>query len=324
MEIEKHISEHIVNYLLEGELIDPVLEKWLHENETNRIDFEQYKHIWQEVGRYIEPSVFQVDKAWSKINEINSKKRKKRRYLMNTCYLVTGVVACFLLMLALSFIRIGNKQPDITVSMVADYGNRSEVVLPDGSKVKLNAGSEMTYTYSSKDEIREVRFQGEGFFEVSKSKTPFVVNLTNGLKIKVWGTSFNLRAYAEDEAVQASLVEGCIELNYDDDKLIMNAGEMAVFDKQTDTIKRILGILSHSYSWLDNKLYVDNMSLAEVCKHLSRWYDVNITIEKELGDSIYYNGVIQEETIVDVMEALSRLSNISYYVKGKNISITPK
>ena len=210
------------------------------------------------------------------------------------------------------------------VSMTADYGSRSEVVLPDGSTVKLNAGSNLVYSYNSKEKIREVDFRGEAFFDVSKSKTPFVVNLANGLKVKVWGTSFNLRAYTDDELVQASLVEGCIELNHDDDKLIMNAGEMAIFNKQTDQIERVSGILSHSYSWLENKLYMDNMSLSEVCKYLSRWYNVNITVNKKLGDSIHYNGVIQEETIIDILEALSRLSNISFQVKGKNISITSK
>ena len=324
MEIKEHIREHIVTYFLEGEKIDPILKKWLDESETNRKAFEQYKRIWKETCHYIEPAAFDADKAWAKINRINRTERNKRKFLANACYLISGVAASLLLMLTFSFAGIGNKQQDVRVSMVADYGNRSEVVLPDGSKVKLNAGSEVTYTYNSKEEIREVCFQGEGFFDVSKSKTPFVVKLPNGLHVKVWGTSFNLRAYTDDKTVQASLVAGCIELNYDDDKLIMNAGEMVVFDKQTDTMKRISGILSHSYSWLDNKLYVDNMSLSEICKYLSRWYDVNITIEKELGDSIHYNGVIQEETIVDIMEALSRLSNISYYVKGKNISITPK
>ena len=69
---------------------------------------------------------------------------------------------------------------------------------------------------------------------------------------------------------------------------------------------------------------MDNMSLGDVCKYLERWYDVNITIQKNLGEKIHYNGVIQEETITEVLEALSHLSNIAYHVKGKNISITSK
>jgi transmembrane sensor len=104
----------------------------------------------------------------------------------------------------------------------------------------------------------------------------------------------------------------------------MKPGEMAVFDKQANKIKQVEGILSHSYGWLDNKLYMEDMPLSVVCKYLERWYDVKIMLQPGLGENIRYNGVIQEETVTDVMNALSRLSKIRYHVTGKNISITSK
>lgn len=216
------------------------------------------------------------------------------------------------------------KGSEVLVSMSADYGNRSEIMLPDGSLVKLNAGSEVVYSYDPKKKTREVDFQGEGFFDVSKSKEPFVIKVAGGLNVKVWGTSFNLQAYADDPVIQASLVEGCIELEKGNEMLRMKPGEIAIFDKETNKIKQIEGVLSHSYGWLDNKLYMEDMSLSVVCKYLERWYDVEITLQPGLGEKIRYNGVIQEETVTDVMDALSRLSNISYHVKGKHISITSK
>ena len=69
---------------------------------------------------------------------------------------------------------------------------------------------------------------------------------------------------------------------------------------------------------------MDDMSLADVCKYLERWYNVDIAVQEDLGEQIRYNGVIQEDTIAEVMEALSKLSNIAYHVKGKHISITSK
>ena len=86
--------------------------------------------------------------------------------------------------------------------MSADYGNRSEIMLPDGSLVKLNAGSEVVYSYDPKKKTREVDFQGEGFFDVSKSKDPFVIKVAGGLNVRVWGTSFNLQAYTDDPVIQ--------------------------------------------------------------------------------------------------------------------------
>ena len=120
------------------------------------------------------------------------------------------------------------------------------------------------------------------------------------------------------------MIEGHIELEHQNDRLVMKAGEMAEFDKRTNRLEQVEGDLSHSYGWLKNKLYMDDMSLADVCKYLERWYNVDIAVQEDLGEQIRYNGVIQEDTIAEVMEALSKLSNIAYHVKGKHISITSK
>lgn len=327
MEEHKHIKDYIVDYLLEDEdekRLDPVLAEWLAEDESHRKEFDLYKKIWKESHRYTEPEIFDPDLAWEEVNKINRQKVYPRKSWKNILYAASGVAASLLVVLALSFMGAFQKGSEVLVSMSADYGNRSEIMLPDGSLVKLNAGSEVVYSYDPKKKTREVDFQGEGFFDVSKSKEPFVIKVAGGLNVKVWGTSFNLQAYADDPVIQASLVEGCIELEKGNEMLRMKPGEIAVFDKETNKIKQIEGVLSHSYGWLDNKLYMEDMSLSVVCKYLERWYDVEITLQPGLGEKIRYNGVIQEETVTDVMDALSRLSNISYHVKGKHISITSK
>lgn len=327
MEEQKHIKEYIVDYLLEDENkkhLDPVLAEWLDENESNRNDFEVYKKIWKESSFYTESGIFDPNLAWEKVNEINRQKKNYRKYLKNISYTVSGVAASLLVVLALSFTGILQKEPDVSVSMTADYGSRSEIILPDGSGVKLNSGSEIRYSYNPKEKIREVCFEGEGFFDVSKNKAPFIIKIAGGLNVKVWGTSFNLQAYTNDSVIQASLIDGSIELESRNEKRIMKPGEMAVFNKRTNRIQPVKGILSHSYGWLDNKLYMEDMPLSTVCKYLERWYDVEIVLQPGLGENIRYNGVIQEETVTNVMDALSRLSDISYHVKGKQISITSK
>lgn len=327
MDERKQIGECIVDHLSGGkneETTDPLLDEWLAEDESNQQDFKRYKKIWKAAGSYVEQESFDARSAWDKIDRINKKREKRRKRIVNIGYLVSGVAATLLLILGLSITGAFMRQPEMWVRMTADYGSRSEVSLPDGTVVKLNSGSDITYSYNAKEKIREVHFQGEGFFDVSKNKIPFVVKMANGLRLRVYGTSFNLQAYGDEQTVEASLVEGCVELDHGNDKLLMNAGDMAVFDKQTKKIKPVSGVLSHSYSWLEDKLYMDHMSLISVCKYLERRYDVTIHLQKDLGDRIHYDGVIQEETITDILEVLSRLSNISYNVKGKNIRITSK
>lgn len=326
MEGKEHINDHIVDYLLSGEkeIIDPVLQEWLIGNESNRQELERYRKIWEESGNYMDLEVFDTNRAWEKVDRSNHRKVTLQRRLKNTYYALSGVAAAVLLMIALSLTGLFDREQEVSVSLTADYGNRSEIVLPDGSTVKLNSGSEVTYAYNTKKKVREVHFQGEGYFDVSKSESPFIVKMASGVEVKVLGTSFNLKAYAEDPTIQASLIEGHIELEHQNNKLVMKAGEMAEFDKRTNRLKQMEGDLSHSYGWLKNKLYMDDMSLADVCKYLERWYNVDITVQGDLGEQIRYNGVIQEDTIAEVMEALSKLSNITYHVKGKHISITPK
>ena len=270
MEKKKQIGEHIVDHLSErmnDEIMDPVLDEWLAEDESNREDFKRYKEIWKETGSYLEQETFNVQYAWNKVDRINRKRANRRKHLINIGYIVSGVEATLLLLLGLSQMGVFYKQQEMLVRMNDDYGSRSEVVLPDGSVVKLNSGSDITYSYNAKEKIREVSFQGEGFFNVSKNKIPFVIKMNNGLRLKVHGTSFNLQAYSDEKTVEASLVEGCIELDHGNEKLLMNAGDMAIFDKQTNQMRPVSGVLSHSYSWLEDKLYMDHMPLAFVCKY---------------------------------------------------------
>lgn len=326
MEGKELINDHIVNYLLGGEkeITDPVLQEWLAGSESNRQELERYRRIWEESANYMDMDVFDTNRAWVKVDKVNHRKVSLQRRLKNISYALSGVAAAVLLMVALSLTGWFDREQEVTVSLTADYGNRSEIVLPDGSTVKLNSGSEVTYAYNPQKKVREIRFQGEGYFDVSKSKRPFVVKMANGVEVKVLGTTFNLKAYPDDPTIRASLIEGHIELEHQNDRLVMKAGEMAEFDKRTNRLEQVEGDLSHSYGWLKNKLYMDDMSLADVCKYLERWYNVDITVQGDLGEQIHYNGVIQEDTIVEVMEALSKLSNIVYHVKGKHISITSK
>ncbi len=326
MNRSKDIENRMLRYLLSGQerITDPVLTDWIAESDSNKSIFLQYKKIWTESGYYIEQSAFDTEHSWQKLNEKNREKAKAGKIIKNVCFAISGAAASLLILFALSATDFFNSQTEIVSSTTTAIDNATEVVLPDGSVVKLNSGSEINFSYNPKKKIREVIFHGEGFFDVSKRKDPFVVKMSNNLEIRVFGTSFNLRAYDKDHIVKAALVEGHIEMSYLNDKLPMKSGEIAVFDKQTKEMKHIDGILSHTYGWLEKKLYMDEMSLNEVCKYLERWYNVNINLEQGLGENIHYHGVIQEETITDVLDALSRLSDIKYQIKGNNICITDK
>ena len=239
---------------------------------------------------------------------------------------VSGMAASLLIFLSLSFYTDLFSTSGATLSMCTTYGSRSEVVLPDGSIVKLNAGSNLDYHYDKISQTRKVNFSGEAFFEVAKSKKPFVIETEDGLKVKVLGTKFNLSTYPEDRMAQTSLFEGKVELSQNGSaSLILKPGQMAILDKESNELKYTEGEVSQTTSWMQNKLYMENMSLQDVCTKMERWYDVQITLsDKSLGEKIHYTGVLKEQTVLDVLNALCHLSSISYKLNGKEITISGK
>ena len=284
-----------------------------------------YQRIWDETGAYREPGFFDTEGAWKRIDAANQRAATRRHRLRAIGHALAGAAAAITLLLGISLLTgFPGRRESSRFRVVATQGSRSEALLPDGSTVRLNAGSDLTYTLDPTGTTREVSFQGEGFFTVAKSDKPFVVRMRDGLSLTVHGTTFNLQAYADESTVRASLVEGSVELGHGGKRLLMRPGETAVFDRRTKEIRQVEGTVAHDYGWLDGKLYMDHLSLHEVCRHLERRFDVRIRVEGDLGRKIHYDGVIQEESLTDILEALSRLSAIRYSVKGKEIRITAK
>jgi ferric-dicitrate binding protein FerR (iron transport regulator) len=210
--------------------------------------------------------------------------------------------------------------------LVTEFGNRSEAILPDGTKVQLNSGSELTYCYNKHKRVRNVQFSGEGYFEVKKDKKPFVIELQNGLSLQVLGTKFNLSSYPDDDMIETTLTEGRVELISSENKqLILEPGQIGSFNKKSGKLVYSQEKVSHNLGWMDRKLYMDNMSISEVCKVLERWYNIQITItQTEVVENVHYTGVLQEESVNDVLKALSEISPIKYIIEGQKITISKK
>lgn len=327
-ENDQHIGQRIVTYLIEekSSIDDPVLAEWLAARESNRADFLKYQKMWKETRKLSEMKHFDASRAWEKVNKINNRKAGVRRRMQHAIYAAAGVAASVLLMVAVHLFDDSHALPESQpVEMRTEFGSRSEITLPDGSVVKLNAGSQIGYAYDHETGTRKVDFRGEGFFEIAKSDAPFVITVPGDMRVKVLGTVFNLSAYEDDSAVITTLLEGSVEMDHSSgEKLMLHPGQTGIYDKTTQTMAHSDANSAHAYGWLNNKLYMEDMSLAQVCKYLGRRFDVEIATEGIIGEKIQYTGVLQEETIIDVLDALCRLSRIKYRMKGKEITISPK
>lgn len=323
------IGERIVDHLLQGEKSSSdfsELNEWQQASSENKDEFEKYQKIWKATEDVSLLQKFDSEKAWKQVDSKIKNQKKRIRQLKNTALVISGMAAMLVIFLSLNFYTDLFSNSSATITMTTTYGSRSEVVLPDGSVVKLNAGSNLNYHFNKKKQTREVNFSGEAFFEVTKSKKPFEIITSDGLIVKVLGTKFNLDTYSEDSIAQASLFEGNIEISKKGaNSLLLKPGQMASLNKKSNEITYTQGEISHSTSWMQNKLYMENMSLQDVCTKLERWYDVRIILcDKSLGRKIHYTGVLKEQTVVDVLNALCQLSSISYDLNGKEINIREK
>ena len=322
-------GEHIVDYLAQESgcrQTNSSLTDWVESAPENQSELNKYQKIWNASADVPVITKFDTDQAWCKVNSEIEHKNLRIRAIRNIGLVISGMAATLLIFLSLNFFTDMFSTTGATMSMTTTYGSRSEVVLPDGSVVKLNAGSNIKYHYDKVSQTRKVDFSGEAFFEVAKSKKPFEILTLDGLKVKVLGTKFNLSTYPDDRTAQTSLFEGKVELSKaGSSTLVLEPGEMAVLDKNSNEILFAKGEISHTTSWMQNKLYMENMSLTDVCKYLERWYDVQITLSGvKLGEKILYTGVLKEQTVLDVLNALCQLSAISYELDGKEITIKEK
>jgi transmembrane sensor len=197
------------------------------------------------------------------------------------------------------------------IEKVSTYGQRSSLILPDGSKVWLNGGSRIKYRNGLENNgLREVFLEGEAFFEVAKNKKkPFIVN-THGIKIKVLGTKFNVKSYQSDPTIETTLVEGSVSINESKENIVLKPNEKAIFSKKKMNLELISVNPERDYAWKDGFLMVENESFGETIDKLERWYGVDLELIG--GENCKMNFKISGETLIDVLENMKDALKITY------------
>ncbi|WP_423126332.1 FecR family protein [Gaoshiqia sp. Z1-71] len=330
MDEQKKLGEQLIDHFSSTDGAEgkhsPELDKWIQSSSENKKIFLDMLRIWQNTKRLSKMRAFDPQRAWQQVDGKIGRQQRKRQQVYRLAYTLSGMAATLLIVIGLQLHFSVFSDNPVSLAASTTYGSRTEITLPDGTAVHLNAGSSISYQRNASNRDRQVSFSGEGFFDVAKSNHPFVITTGDGMKLKVLGTKFNLQAYPGDAIIQTALIEGKVELQVEGGHtLTLLSGQTANFEKNGKTLSLVQGPMAQVLSWLENKLYMDHMSLGEVCKRLERQYDVRIEIEDQiLAGSIHYSGVLSEETISDVLDALCALSEIHYTMKGKNIFITKK
>lgn len=335
----------------------------LQENESLQHKYDVLCRIWSEkTGRkYISSADNTASEAVSKIialaereelqHEIELQPRRRfftrRRLLISSFALAIVVIAAWVLKNNTTGNANDSGKAEI---IVAQNGSRSRSMLPDGTTVWLNAGSKLFYENDFSGDIREVRLEGEAFFDVVKQERPFIVH-TEGIDIKVLGTAFNVKSYPEDKTVETTLYRGSVSVSREKEpaKLVMlKPNEKLVMARNTASEKIELPVVNEvsvknadegyaisridstkkeaerfETAWIYSRLEFRGDNFEQLARKMERWYNVRITLEDEKVKQLSFNGSFERETLEQAL-ALLKIANglFEYKINGNEISVS--
>lgn len=224
------------------------------------------------------------------------------------------------------------------------YGQTRSVVLPDGSTIKLNAGSTLLYPVSFAKTNREVKLEGEGFFKVTKNAAkPFLVH-TNNLTVKVLGTVFNVKAYQNDKNTETTLLKGKVQIELKNkpekqiflmpnEKIIVandlsatrissiNKSKVSKGDYQIRTLAKSKVEDMEETAWLTNTLVFTNQSFEGVAKQIERKYNVKIIFEDISLKNEIISGVLEDESLDEALQIIRLTTPFKFRTTGRVIYV---
>lgn len=324
----QNIPWHLINKYFEKKISAAELaefNEWLEKSPENKQLLAESFNVYA-VSDYI-PGSLSPDhgKAWKKIDHrISTQKNSVKLWFGRMKYTAAAVAVLFICLSGVLMVnnfrynRILQHQTEI----VAPLGQKTMVVLPDGSQVWLNSGSSLRYEGNFNLTEREVILTGEAFFKVQKNKSKRFRVKTGVLHVDVYGTAFNIKNYENDEIQEITVSEGRVGIS--DNNLEfkqLTQGEQALLDKRSHHVtfgKSSPEIVS---AWKNNELIFDNTPMEEVVKYLQRWYGVNITIENASQRKPSYTFRVKTESLREMLEMMKVMTPFEFAINGKNVKI---
>jgi len=207
-------------------------------------------------------------------------------------------------------------------------GSEYELVLADGTKVHLNAMSSLKFPIQFIGKTRNVKLTGEAYFEVSKdAKHPFVIDVM-GTKVEVLGTSFNVKAYKEDENVVTTLVEGSVKVRSSGFKaktMMLEPGQQAVVNEASgDIMKQEVNVDLYT-SWRQGVFLFKDQRIEDIMTELSRWYDLKVFYKNSSVKDYRFGGHFNRNSeIGSIMEMFELTRKVDVEINGQTIVIGEK
>ena len=216
-----------------------------------------------------------------------------------------------------------NTQPtdELTYNTISTpRGGQYQVVLPDGSKVWLNAQSSLKFPARFTDKQRNVTLQGEAYFEVAKDKMhPFKVSVNN-TEVEVLGTHFNIMGYNDEDATTTTLLEGSVKIIKGNTQQLIVPGQQAMV-KQDITVKNVN--VNEAVEWKNGNFNFAHEKLQSIMRKIARWYDVDVDYEGKTTPATFVGTVPRSQNITEVLKYLELTGLVHFKITERRITAMP-
>ncbi len=300
---------------------DETLSQWLNASQENKTLWNELKVIYSITGNVPDSFVAQKDEAWQNVmGRISVKQRHP------SVFRIMFRVAASILLIALgaagSLLVKTHPETGSFTEVYSPSGHKTQVLLPDGSLVWLNGDSRIKYNTNFTDS-RSVELIGEALFEVVKNpKKLFSVKAAN-LRLEVYGTTFNVRSYPNDQISEVALVEGSVGV-FQRKQLLkkMMPGEVISYNSSENKFSSYRANLEQITSWKTDELVINNESFENVTKYLERWYGVKISMDKSIQLNTRLSFKVKTESFAELLSIINRITPITYEINGKQVKIS--
>ena len=336
--VDTKYSELIAQYLSKDITVrdKEKLMAWVDDNPTNKAYFDEMQEVWDVSDVYEEDFVVDTNVAWDKLDKILSVEEgpklmpeKDQAKIVPFRKKWWSMAAAIALLISVGGYLWFNQEGDIagnTKVVATGADELNEIVLPDGSKVWLNEDSKLTYHPDFVE--RNVELEGEAFFDIVKKEGATFKIFSGEATTTVLGTSFNVRAYPDEDRIEVTVETGVVKLEESDrpsNKVELPAGKSGYYDNKTNQAKVNESKNVNAQSWRTKTLDLGNANMKEVALDLERYFDVEIKVENpEILKCNWTNtNALKNPKLEDIFEALNFATGLEiefkdsiYYIKG--------
>ncbi|TKC58551.1 FecR family protein [Pedobacter hiemivivus] len=204
-------------------------------------------------------------------------------------------------------------------------GGQYQLILPDGSKVWLNAASTLTFPTSFASlKTRKVELIGEAYFEIAKNKTsPFIVKSAKQ-EVKVLGTHFNINSYADEQSTTTTLLEGSVNilsLNKAEN-VILKPGQQSTLNNNRISIAEIN--TEEAIAWKNGLFIFNDENIKSIMKKIARWYDVEITFKGNMDHISFVGNYARNKNLESLLENIELTEKVHFKIEGRRIEVIAK